>query len=619
MPQQLLSQIVYRSAKKFLVTSGCIPLVISPQGILYLSKNKINIDPSKLKLLISIELIERMHAKPDFTDRKFDLAPLLAVPLNKNERFEVYVEAVRKKTESGLLTILGKTIYPQDKIIQESLACITYFIYNDKKGSDWTEFPDLGKSIKNDNLKEILLNIGQIRQNFADKEDVGGQKCKPYTVHELVRNQNNYVEPLKLLHDSVKNAILSKLEAESSLLDSIIQVICTYNEETLKGIVGETFPEGKKQICFMCGSVADRDYKPGKHFLQSGGFTKRASLDDQYKRYCEACQIEFQLINDIIKVREFKETDNLIFFYFYFDSIFINVDPFHEQMSKVEINVQGTKTEKLGIDFTLGDFNTPFHIEPMAIRLRQADNSSKSTRRARAIHTAIKACLKSGCKCVSTSPYTLMRTYDHVFYNEKPTTLEKNIGIDHINNFRDAGLKTEQLDLINQLDGLKGLHRVQQFIPINVVPFVKSKVENFAPWVNKNGYNLKKLLGDENLEMKEIAKKGEILFGKHFGNSSYKRVKIFRTALDSLMSSMAQKYSDEEAIRFAAAEVMKDVEREQYSPKKGKDIPADCLDYTQSIVVYLKKHGLWNVKKISQWGNPLTDLYEFEYILAIKT
>lgn len=618
MPQQLLSQIVYRNLKKFLVTAGGIPLLISPQGILYLSKDKINIGPSKLKLLISTELIEKMHAKPVLTDRKFELAPLLSVPLNKNERFEVYIEAVRKKTESGLLTVLGKTIYPQDKVIQESLACITYFIYNDKKGSDWTEFPDLGKSIKDDNLNEILRNIGQIRQNFADKEDVGGQKCKPYTVHELVRNQNNYVEPLKLLHDSVKNAILSKLESESSLLDSIIQLIGAYNEETSKGIVAETFPEGKKQICFMCGGVADMDYKPGKHFLQSGGFTKRTSLDDQYKRYCEACQIEFQLINDIIKVRDFKETDNLIFFYFYFDSIFINVDPFNEQMSKVEFNVRGTKTEKLGLDFTLGDFNTPFHIEPMAVRSKK-DNSSISTRRARAIHTAIKACLNCGCKCVSTSPYTLMRTYDHVFYNEKPTTLEKNIGIDQISNFRDAGLKTKQLEFINQFDGLKGLHRVQQFIPINVVPFVKSNVENFASWVNKNGDYLKKLLGDENLEMKEIAKKGEILFGKHFGNSSYKRVKIFRTALDSLMSSMAQKYSEEEAIRFAAAEVMKDVEREQYSPKKGKDIPADCLDYIQSIVTYLKKHGLWNVKKISQWGNPLTDLYEFEYILAIKT
>ncbi|SNQ62360.1 hypothetical protein MNV_700014 [Candidatus Methanoperedens nitroreducens] len=45
MPQQLLSQIVYRNAKKFLVTSGGIPLLISPQGILYLSKIELILIP----------------------------------------------------------------------------------------------------------------------------------------------------------------------------------------------------------------------------------------------------------------------------------------------------------------------------------------------------------------------------------------------------------------------------------------------------------------------------------------------------------------------------------------------------------------------------------------------
>jgi len=48
--------------------------------------------------------------------------------------------------------------------------------------------------------------------------------------------------------------------------------------------------------------------------------------------------------------------------------------------------------------------------------------------------------------------------------------------------------------------------------------------------------------------------------------------------------------------------------------KKGKDIPTECLDYVNSIVNYLKEHGLWSVKKISQWGNSLADVYEFEYI-----
>ena len=161
--------------------------------------------------------------------------------------------------------------------------------------------------------------------------------------------------------------------------------------------------------------------------MQSGGFTKRATLNDQYKRECDVCQMEHLLIDNLIQKSGFRVTDNVIFFYFYFDSIFVNVDMFHEQMSKVQISVQGTKTEKLGLTFRLGDFETPFHIEPMAIKLPPGmqEQSSKSTRRARAIHTAIKACLDCGCKCVVTSPYTLMRMYNGVFYNERPTTLEK--------------------------------------------------------------------------------------------------------------------------------------------------------------------------------------------------
>lgn len=620
--QQLLSQVVHRSAKKLLVKSNAVSLLISPQGILYLSPKKIEIDSAVLRNLIGAELVEKTNAKPVLSDRKFDLDPLLSIPLDKHVRFNIYLESVREKTESGLLSALGKTAYPQDVELHESLACITYFIYNDKEGSDWTKFPELENAIQEDSFKEELLNIGKMRQDFVNQDDVGGQKCKAYATHELVQKQNEYAKSLRLLHNYVKDVILSKLDVESSTLDSIVQLVCAHNREKPNGLVDNS-PKGAGEVCFMCGAIADMKYKPGKHFLQSGGFTKRATLKDQYKRWCDACQIEHQLINSLIQGNSFHINDNLVFFYFYFDSIFVNIDPFHEQMSKVEINVQGTNTGKLGLNFTLGDFDTPFHIEPMAIRLppKQSDHSSKNTRRARAIHTAIKACLECGCKCVATSPYTLMRMYDGIFYNEQPTTLEKNIGIDHINTFKDARRIMAQLDFINQLDGMKGIYRVQRFEPITVIPFVKREIgtDKFAGWTNKNGDYLYELLGDETMDMKEIAEKGVSLFGTHRFSGSYKRVKIFRTALDSLMASKAQKYPDDEAVRFAAAEVMKDVLREQYSKKKGKDIPAECLNFVGSIVEYLKEHGLWNVKKMSQWGNPLTDLYEFEYIFATKT
>ncbi len=619
MPQQLLSQIVYRSAKKLLATDA-VPLLISTQGILYLSPNKIIIDPIKFKELISNELVENTNARPILDDRRFYLRPLLSIPLSKEDRFSVYVKSVRERTEEGLLRVLGKTTYPQEKILQEAIACITYSIYNDKKGNDWSKFPDLEKFVGKKELNDELEKIGKIRENFAAQEGIGGQKCKPYAVHELVHNHSDIRDSLELLHDALKDFMLSNLDNDSSTLDSIVNFVCAYNRELSKGLIAENIPRGNEEICFKCGALAKMEYKPQKHFMKSGGFTKRATINDQYKRECNICQIEHLLINHMLERSKIKVTEDIMFFYFYFDTIFVNVDPFQAQMSKVEIGVMGTKTEKLGLNFRLGDFAAPFHIEPLPIRLpkKQPEQSSKSTRRARAIHTAIKACLECGCKCIVTTPYTIMRIYDEVFYNERPNILEKTMGIDSIPTFRDAGLKDRQLDFINQFDGMKGLYRVQRFEPITVIPYVKREVENFDAWVNRKGDDLVELFGDKNMEMKDVAEKGVGLFGKHKFTGSYKRVKIFRTALDSLVGAKAQHYSEEEAIRFASAEVWKDVLREQYSPKKGKDIPKECLDYVNSIVTYLKEHDLWSVKKISQWGNPLTDVYEFEYIQMVR-
>lgn len=623
--QQLFSQVVYRSIKKYLVDSEAVPLLISPQGIIYLAEKPIRISHSRLKEIISDSLIKQIDPEPILKWGIFRLDNFLSIPIDINSLFEIFVSSVKKKIEAGLLKDLGKTTYPEGKEIQESISCLAYFIYNDKcekkledKNEGWSTFPKLDKFVPNE-LKEKLKVIGGVRKKFADRKDLDVQKCKVYTLYELINNQNKYLDVFNLLHSSLKEALLVEIHNDSSFLDSVVKLVCAYNGDESAKITDHKYPYGNSEVCFMCGSEAHTEYKPGKHFIQSGGFSKRATYKDQYKRCCETCQIEHQLINHLIEKSGFRRDEILMFFYFYFDSIFFNIDPFHKQIDNVEISVQGTKNEKLSMNFSLGDFETPFHIIPMAIRLpKKSDNSSKSTRRARAIHTAIKACLESGCKCVLTSPYTVLRTYDEMFYNEQPNTLEVNIGIDNVKSYKEAKMLDKQLSLINKMDGIKGLYRIQQFKRITVIPYIKRQMDHFESWVQKNGVELNELFGDNYMEMKEIAKKGVALFGKHRFTGSYKRVKIFRTTMDSLIVSKSQRYSDEEAVRFAAAKVSKDVMREQYSPKKGKDIETESIEFTQNVVDYLKEHGLWNVKKLAQWQNPLTDMYEFEYILATK-
>jgi hypothetical protein len=626
-PQQLLSQIIYRGVKRAITDGGGIPLLLSPHGILYLAPEQVQLNPPALKQIMNAELIQNADAKPVLEWRKFVIDPLNSIPLDVDARFQVYLQAVRERTESGLLSAIGETTYPENKTLQEAIACLSFFIYNDSGNDGWKDFPDLERVIASQEALSALRKIGAIRQNFAEMDEVGTQKCKVYTVYDLVRRFEEFRDDLVLLHPFVTSVIRAKFDQGSNVLDLIIQKVLVLNKMTDTGLY-PTPPKGGSDICFMCGATAQMEYKPGRHFIQSGGFTKRTNLQDQYKRYCDACQVEFLLLNQLIKNSSFSVRDDLLFFYFYFDYVFANLDAFSSQLSRVAIHASTTKSNRWGISFTLGDFRTPFHIKPMAIRVpreKNPDLASKTTWRARAIHSALKMCATAGCRCIMTAPYSTVQMQKSVFYNEMPTRLEKTLKLDNIERFSDARLRAAQLDIINSLDRAKGpdrskgLFRVQEFKPISVVPFVKRRADNFESWVLSHGDELNALFGDDvDMEMKTIAQKGASLFGTHRFSGTYKKVKIFRTTLESLMNALAQGFSEEEAVRFAAAEVMKDVNREQYSKKKGKDIPAECLDFVSSVSEYLQEKKLWSPTSIAKWENPLTDLYEFEYIIVTK-
>lgn len=608
MQQQLLSQNVYYSIKQFIVEKGGVPLLISPQGILYLAKDPAQLTVSGLKPIIGNELINHANLNPVISDRKLDLSPLISLPLDQETQFEKYLQTIKTGTEKGLLSELGETIYPEDPILQESLSALTYFIYSPKG------LKELEKRIQDDTVKSSLLTVNKLKEQFAEEQ--GGQKCKPFTVHELVSNCTKYEEELRALHDSVMEAIYSKFVG-SDVLDELIQSIIEYNDMSPETFMSAPSPRGNYETCFMCGRVATKEYKPGRHFIQKNGFTKRLTLNHEYKRQCDRCAIEQQLLNYLIQSSGFDLRDNLLFFCFYFDSIFFNVDPFLKQMSNVEITASSTEGDKLAVSMSLANFKTPFHIVPMVIRSTEPSLSSISTRRARAVHTAIRACLEFGCKCTLITPCTVVHTHNEVFYNEQPSTLEMNFGLARIRLYRDARLLNERLTLINKLHPSKGLYNVQRFERMTVIPYIKACTENFDSWVTKKGEYVETLFGDTYMSMKTVAEKGISLFGTHRYSGSHTKTKIFRTAFERILISRAKGFSDETMMEFAASGVAQDVYNEKYAPKKGKDIENDSLAFVQLIVDYLKENDLWNINDMAKFQNSLVNQYEFAYILAV--
>ena len=227
--QQLLSQIIYRGVKSnYRWWWYPAPPITTWHPVLSLQTSPT--DPLVLKQIMSAELILNTDAKPILEWRKFVIDPLNSIPLDVDARFQIYLQSVREQTESGLLRAIGETTYPEDKTLQEAIACLSFFIYNDSGNDGWKDFPDLERVIASQEALSALRKIGAIRQNFAEIDEVGKQKCKVYTVYDLVCRFEEFRDDLVLLHPFVTSAIQAKFDQGSNVLDLIIQKILVQNK-----------------------------------------------------------------------------------------------------------------------------------------------------------------------------------------------------------------------------------------------------------------------------------------------------------------------------------------------------------------------------------------------------
>jgi hypothetical protein len=151
-----------------------------------------------------------------------------------------------------------------------------------------------------------------------------------------------------------------------------------------------------------------------------------------------------------------------------------------------------------------------------------------------------------------------------------------------------------------------------------VIPYIKKmKGNHFNRWILDDGERVDKLFRDDDMGMKELADNGVTLFGMHRFARSHKKVKIFRTAIDHTMTAMSSGLSNDAAANFVASGIVKNVKAEKYSPKKGKNIEKDSLEYAQCLFGLLKEYGWFNLKSLVHMENQLADWYEYEYGLAM--
>lgn len=622
-PQFFIRQKLLKAVKKYYDEKETNPFLLFEDGLFYINNEILTPEPDKIREYLLAEIKDSMRLPVNDEERvgvnvsfpesinseynnsqnreneiskplldvridfqSIDDSSVVGFPLSEEDRKKIILdEIIRKipKAMKGLIISL-----PPNKELQRKIATIIYYIY---KCRDLTQLPD--------SVKEKVRSL-------KNERTIGSQKYKIYFAKEIMENHSNFNidEIYKLCNEFLDSQI--KSYSEASIFDNIIKNISVDFQQVLE--TNEN-PLGKHDMCFLCGSKADRKYKAGRnYFLQARGFSKRGTIFEMQKRICPLCLIERSLIESTIVEKGCRLVGDYLFAIFYFDRIFANISYFSRELSNVPLE-PASPIEHAEHYFRLGDFDGMHFIIPY--RYSGKEESAKQSSRINATKQILNFVSGYGCKATLTSPYTLLRTYNELFVNENPTRLEKALNIDVVRDFDALSKIVEFLDAVYTLDRKKGYYQVGRYDFFSLVHYIKLKTKASKGMKEKYLNAVNNCFWEESMKMKDIAEKGKDFYGNVWG-SSYKRTVLMRTALDATLIGLQQLLSEEELKTFVSAQVYKLAMREKFAKKwQAENYVGDFVD---SLMQYLKEKSWLSVHELSSLEKYLVDAYEFEII-----
>jgi len=609
-PQFFIRQKLLKALKRYYDEKDTSPFLLFEDGLFYINNEIVIPDPDRIReyLLSEIRDSMRLSVSDDERDsgnnenrenelpkplldvridfQSIDDSSVVGFPLSEEDRKKIVLdEVIRKipKAMKGLIISL-----PPSKEIQRKIAAIIYYIY---KCRDLTPLPD--------SVKEKVKSL----KNDAT---IGPQKYKIHFAKEIMENYCNY--DIDEIYEKCNDFLDSQFESHNnaSIFDKIIRNISIDFQPNLE--TSEN-PLGKHDMCFLCGSKADRKYQAGRnYFLQARGFSKRGTIFEMQKRICPLCLIERSLIESSIAEKGHGLVGDYLFAIFYFDRIFANVSYFSREFSNVPLE-PASPIDHAEHYFRLGDFDGLHFIIPY--RYSGKEESAKQSSRISVTKQILSFISGYGCKATLTSPYTLLRMYNELFVNENPTRLETSLNIDVIRDFDTLSKIEEFLDAVFTLDKRKGYYQVGRYDFFSLVHYIKLKTHNSKGIKEKYLNAANNCFWEESMKMKDIAKKGKDFYGNVWG-SSYKRTVLMRTALDAILIGLQQQFSEEELKTFVSAQVYKLAMREKFAKKREAE--KYVIDFVDGLIQYLKEKNWLSVHELSSVEKYVVDAYEIEII-----
>ncbi len=589
--QPLLNSNIIGAIKKSISREeSCIVLGSTSEEIIYLGQK---IEEEKLRRKCKELVPERIKEFYDFKPKtgwnstKYGILEDLDLPVKEKK------EILATEFANDWLLDGGAGIEGFENISEEFMEYLPYLIKNfynphSEKEND-PEFKD-------DELKEKYREIKNDRP----------QKVKLHIIAHLLENWPESKEKCK----EIKNLKLEELEEE-------LEPTSNAFEKAVDRFFGSRSSEitEKSEQCFICGRKAKKEYQKGNAFYTTQAFSRRVAPSpswDNYKKICPECNLEYALLRDECENKIDNFTDNKLksteIAYFYFDDFIGAVNLYEETISDP---LEG-EDQSLDSPSAVRELWRPqFKVMPLY--------STSENFRLVKIKEILKKLQKFGMKTIVGQAFQRFEPKNYVFYDENPLRIQKVLKFDKIESYSDLNkpiLFFDVLDEISYIDS-NSVKNKNKYLQINsdrfteMADFAVKKDSKQNKMIHSDLLNqyFESYRGNEFMEMQKVAENGVDLFGKQF-NSKHKKTKIFRETIDALLAGKSQGLDDQNLRTHVYGQVKTSAEREDYA---GKVTGEQVENFVNSVIEYLEDNNLYELKKLSDWENALTNSYYYAY------
>ncbi|WP_128906436.1 hypothetical protein [Halorubrum amylolyticum] len=558
----------------------------SPDSIVYLGEP---IDQATLKQEVAERVPERISTEFQFECKlnwnAFDYDILSEVNIPIEEKEEKISDAFRELLSRGSAGVEGFEHIPSE--FDQYFAVLAKAIYIDGQ----SEFPD-------PDVQDAYERI---------KEEQGVQKVKLHFIAYLVENYDSHRDFLDKFANEVRPKLHDDLEPETDAIGTAVN----------RFFDGQIVPElsSKDEMCFLCGGQTDTKYQKGlSGIYRTQEYSRRVPPHAKYKSICEVCNLEYALLSYVCEKHGVSTNNSLEIAYFYFDDFLGDV---RVRSNRVGNIVQGDGDELDDPEVTSNLIKPQYFIQPMYVL-------DKNHRMA-VVRQVMEAAQESGMKVVIGRPFTRFESADAVFADEETTRPQELLGLDEAERFGPFPSFIENDRTDSHLRRALQLFKLMSMIGRDANmsnPYLQldrdtfHSIANYAVVNHDHAVRLTDLKEyfetyheTELMEMKTVAERGIDLFGKQF-DSKYKKTKIFREALDALLSGKNQQMDDDRLLEYVESQVYAAADREDYA---GHATPEQAKAFVAAIREYLVENDLYDLKKLSDWENALVNSYYYAY------